>query len=177
MNIQIRILKVTVTTKTGKNGKPYQNAEVAYVDLGQNKTTSKNITKFSKVFDTLAEAKPDQVFDIVSEKNGDYWEWNSATRVLEGAAGSAEPSPSRPQAAPRSNYETPEERAKRQVYIVRQTGLERAIETLSIGAKTPPKAEAVIALADVYVNYVFSGDDTSEDEDDVFNLPNDLEVE
>lgn len=58
-------------------------------------------------------------------------------------------------AARTSTYETPEERAKKQVYIVRQSSLSNALTALAIGAKTPPKPDEVIELARKYEDYVF----------------------
>jgi hypothetical protein len=57
--------------------------------------------------------------------------------------------------APRSNYETPEERAQRQVLIVRQSSLSSAVAMLTAGAKTPPKVEDVLALASRLEGFVF----------------------
>ncbi len=55
----------------------------------------------------------------------------------------------------RSTYETPEERAKKQVYIVRQSSLSVARDNLAVGAKSPPDAESIIALARKFEAYVF----------------------
>jgi hypothetical protein len=177
VNLKIQILNVEVTTKQGK--KPYQNANVAYKDLIKNEVASKNITAYSKVFKVAADAQVGQVFDVVSEKNGDYWEWTSMERNLNTDAAKVEAptsTASKATAAPRSNYETPEERAKRQVYIVRQSSLSTAVANLIVGAKTPPKKEEIVALAQYFADFVFDADNPSTGKD-LFDLPNDIEVE
>jgi len=181
MNVQIQVLNVEITTKQGK--KPYQNANIAFKDLTAGKVNSKNITAYSKVFNTVAEAKAGEFYDVVSEKNGEYWEWTSMVRNLNGATASVSPEPSanissssRTVAAPRSNYETPEERAKKQVYIVRQSSITSAIAVLTAGAKAPPKVEEVLDLARRFVDFVFDADNP-ETGVDLFELPNDIEVE
>lgn len=55
----------------------------------------------------------------------------------------------------KSSYPTDEERAKTQVYIVRQSNITAAINLLSVGSKTPPKLEDVISTAKVFENHVF----------------------
>jgi hypothetical protein len=54
-----------------------------------------------------------------------------------------------------SNYETKEERAARQVLIVKQSSLTNAVATLSPGAKAALDANAVIDLAQKYADWVF----------------------
>jgi hypothetical protein len=56
-------------------------------------------------------------------------------------------------AKPVSNYETKEERAARQVMIVRQSSLSNAVSTLSVGAKHLTPSE-VVAVAKEYERYV-----------------------
>ena len=177
--MKVQILSVTVTTKTGK--KAYQNAEVAYKNLDFGKVEAKNITEYSKVFKQVAEAAPGQIFEVTTEKDDKgYWQWTAMTRDVEGTTSAPQQqSPiaaARPAAntAPRSNYETPEERAKKQVYIVRQSSLTAAINLLSVGAKTPPKDDDVIALARKFTDFVF---DNNQGKADLFDLPSDIEVE
>jgi len=56
-------------------------------------------------------------------------------------------------AAPKSNFETPEERAKKQVYIIKQSCIGYAIESLKTDKKNPTPDE-VVTLAQFYVDYV-----------------------
>ncbi len=175
MQLSIQILSVTVGTKQGK--KPYQNAEVAFKNLTDGKVNSKNITQYSKVFKVAADAQAGQFYNVESVKNGEYWEWESMERVLDGAPPPVVTQASKSPAAntsPRSTYETPEERAQRQVYIVKQSSISSAIATLSVGAKSPPDSNKVLEVAQQYVDWVFG---KKEGIDGIISLPNDIDPE
>ena len=160
--MQIQILSVDVTTKTSAKGKNYQNAEVAYKNFDSGKVESKNITQYSDVFRIVAEANPNQTFDVHTQKDdAGYWQWKSMKRiVLEGDAQKA-PDLLKSAATPagsysKPTYETPEERAQKQVYIVKQSSISNAISVLSLGAKTPPPTtEQVLQLAQTFTDWVF----------------------
>jgi hypothetical protein len=170
--MKIQVLSVSVTTKTSKAGKPFQSAEVAYKNLDQGKVESKNITQYSDVFKQVVDAQTGSVYDVtnVKDDNG-YWQWTSFKQGVPGetapagAVNKATPSP-------KSTYETPEERAKRQVYIIKQSSLSSAIALLSVGAKAPPTVEQVKLVAQQFVDFVFE-----DKKDNLFDLPNDVENE
>lgn len=172
--MKIQVLSVSVGSKTSQAGKTYQNAEIAYKNLDQGKVESKNITQYSKVFKQVADATPTMFYDVaISKDDKGYWQWDSFVAGTPGEATNNAPTAlSKAVAAPKSNYETSEERAKRQVFIVKQSSLGHAIELLSVGAKAPPDVDAVIALAQKFTDFVFA-----ETKTELFDMPNDLEVE
>jgi hypothetical protein len=137
--------------------------EVAYKNLTfGNKVEGKTLFSFGAqkpVYDVLTGAGVGSTYTIGINKNeGGFNEW---VNIQEGAK--AAPQPARPEGsinntatpAPKSNYETPEERAKKQIYIVRQSSISSAISALSIGAKTPPKIDDVITTAKAFEDFVF----------------------
>lgn len=159
--MKISIIAVEVTNQMSKAGKAYEQAEVTFKNLTFGKTETKKLMPFGAqkdVFNSIKNSQPGQVYDITVVKNGaGYNDWTAASM------GSAD-SPEAPRAAPavggsqtvrQNTFETPEERAKKQVYIVRQSSLSSAIGTLSVGAKAAPKAAEVIDLAKQYEAYVF----------------------
>ncbi len=174
--MKIQILSVDISSKTSKAGKPYQNAEVAYKNFDSGKVESKNIAQYSKIFKLVAESQPGQTAEIgVIKNDGGYWEWDSFKRVVMTEQEKAAPiqdQKAQVVSAAKSTYETPEERAKKQVYIVKQSSLSVAKDLLSVGAKSPPKKEDVVELAQYFVDYVFD-----EKKVDLFDMPNDLDVE
>lgn len=143
--------------------KKYHTIEVAYKADG--KTSGKKLMSFlfPEVYETLSKASRGAVFEVTSVKNdAGYWDW---VKVVEsGSAGL--PAPTEQGAAPRdfkqeskavkSTYETAEERAARQILIVRQSSLSNAVATLAVGAKSITPT-AVVALAKEYEDYVFGG--------------------
>jgi hypothetical protein len=141
-------LNVTVSTLPTKTGKTYQSADVAYKNLTfQGKVEGKKLASFGAQegsFKVASTAQPGDVFEVEVVKNAaGYNDWVSMQKAGATTAGTVNTSvpagvPARAgaTAAPRSTYETPEERAKKQVYIVRQSSVSSAISLHSVGAKT-----------------------------------------
>lgn len=175
--MQITLLSVNKIQKTGPSGKPYEALDLAYKnDTFQGKVEGKNLLPFGANaggFNVLKNATPGQTYEIAVVKNDKgYNDWTNATQVEAGqppqsatpqgsGVGYAQaPQRSINAAAPsttpaRANtFETPEERAKKQVYIIRQSSLSAAIGTLSPGAKSALKPADVIAAAKEYEAYV-----------------------
>ena len=156
----ISILSVDVTTRQGPKSS-YQQAEVAYRD-GEGKVGSKKVMSFDKsgVFEVISNAKQGETYDIGLTKGEKYWEWTSAKKAAAPANGqSGNASRGAETAAPSATnsrgFETPEERAKKQIYIVRQSSLSAAVATLTVGRKSEVKPEEVIELAKQYEAFVF----------------------
>lgn len=163
--MNITILSVDVKTIPTQKGS-YQSAEVAYKNntfLG--KVEGKKVMSFGATagaFKTLTQAQSGETYEVEVVKNAaGYLDWTSLTPAGLSTAASASPgaapaaTSNKPTTATpvRSTYETPEERAAKQVYIIRQSSLSSSIATLSVGAKVL-KPDDVIALATKYVNFV-----------------------
>lgn len=163
IDLNIQIINVEKATRQGPKTS-YVQLEVAYKDLNGGKVGSRKVMSFNNksVYDMLADAKNGEQYKVTPEKKGDFWEWVTIERLTGGSAANADAGgTSQKQSSAgnavqsRGNWETPEERAQRQVYIIRQSSLSNAISTLVAGAKTPPKASDVINLAKEYEDYVF----------------------
>jgi hypothetical protein len=164
--MQVEVLSVSVEEK-GK----YKMAEVAYKG-GDGKVTSKKLMSFNhpEVFKTFADAKQGAVFQVESQKNDKgYWDWISAS--IGGAVAKA--SPTTGNASPKSTYETAEERANRQVLIVRQSSLSNAVEFLGLNTKKIPSVQEVVEVATFFENYVF-GKTSSPSADVMEDLESDI---
>jgi hypothetical protein len=163
-NMNITILSIDIKTVPTAKGS-YQTADVAYKNNSfQGKVEGKKVMSFGATkdsFATLAQAQPGQTYEVTIVKNDKgYNDWVSMAQAAPGAASpvatpQAGATGKAPAATPRSTYETPEERANRQVLIVRQSSLSSAATVLTAGAKTPPSAQAVVDLAKVFEAYVF----------------------
>jgi hypothetical protein len=148
--MQITINNVDVQDK-GK----YKIAVVEYLNQ-EGRSEKKNVVSFGNkaLYATLSAASKGEVFDVKLNKNDKgYWEFTEATKS-EGSSSSSQSSKTGATASPRSTYETPEERAARQVYIIRQSSLSTAVNVLSVGAKSV-KLDDVLATAKVFEDYVF----------------------
>ena len=168
--MQIQVLSIEVNNATSKAGKPYEQLVIAYKDLGNGgKVASKTIMPFGfqkDTFVTLKNAKPVEVFDIDVQKNeAGYNDWIHAKKGVASNATSTNVSQSTGQQSSsggtttsKGGWETPEERAKKQIYIVRQSSISAAVNALSVGVKTGPKAVEVIEYARELESYVFESD-------------------
>lgn len=164
MQVNIKVISVENTfVPTAKGG--YNKLEVAYKNLESNKVESKTIMSFGLTeyaYKALADAKANDLFEVKSEKKPgkdgkEYWTWLSATQAAPGSMPEPTNKPTNATGFPvKSSYETPEERAKKQVYIVKQSSISAAIATLSVGAKAPPSTDAVLEVAQKFVDYVFA---------------------
>jgi hypothetical protein len=152
---------------TSAAGKPYQLYEVAYRNNSfQDKLESAKINQYSGVFSKVAGMKPGEAYIITKEKNdGGFWQWEDVVALPPGEGFTSATPPtasgsrgetSKTFTPVKSTYETPEERAKKQVYIVKQSSLSAAVEVFKHnnpkGAINP---DDVITMAQGFVDWVF----------------------
>ncbi len=147
----IDVLSVSVEDK-GK----YKVAEVAYKG-SDGKVTSKKVMSFgaaAEVFKLLSNSKGGEKYEITANKNDKgYWDWVSA-KPSTGAAQATTVSAAG--SAPRSTYETAEERALRQVLIVRQSAINAAIEfEKANNPKGGLSLSNILEVAKAFENHVF----------------------
>jgi len=156
-NMVIRIIDVEESTATNKANKPYTVLDISYKNVTfQDKVESKKHNQYGDktVYATLKNAKKGDVFTILREKDdAGYWQWVGIEQEENAPMAAAKPAAQAATAAPKSNFETPDERAKKQVYIIKQSCIGYAIESLKTDKKNPTPDE-VVALAQFYVDYV-----------------------
>lgn len=169
--MKIQIVNVDLVDKTGPSGKPYQLVEVTYKNLTfQGKVEMKPVMPFGVTAETaevLKTATKGDLFTITKVKNDKgFIDWTAAAPEAAPAPGKnlpassyAAPATSSTQAT-KSTYETPEERAKKQVYIVRQSSITAALTFLNNNMQSSTSTElvstdAVLAVAKEFENYVF----------------------
>lgn len=166
--MQIEVLNVAQTTQPNSKGGTYGVLELAFKRLDGDKPGKvegrKLVSfKYPNVFGVLAEAKPGEQFTINSVKEGDFWQWTAASKGLDKPAMSEAPMASAGvKSTPKSTYETPEERAKRQVYIIKQSSISNAVESLAPGAKAALDPQKVIETAQIYFDWVMGNNLPSE---------------
>lgn len=158
MQINIQVMQNVQKSATSKAGKPYKLCEVAYKNLDNGKVEEAKINQYSDLFKQVCDMQAGMSFTITKEKINDFWTWTAVAILTDTPKAAADDTsaPTKAFTVGKSTYETPEERAKKQVYIVRQSSLGHAIEMLSIGAKTPLVKENVLILAQQLSDWVFS---------------------
>ena len=157
--MQIHVIDVgQPTTHTAKTGRSYQSIEVTYKNA-QGQAQSKKLMSFANpdVFKATQDWNKGDVIDVATQKDAKgYWQWTGigAAAVASAEASSPVPATKTATRVTGSNYETKEERAARQVMIVRQSSISSAINALSVGADSAPTASKVIKLAKEFESYV-----------------------
>ena len=182
--MQVNVVDVSnLNTHTAKNGRQYQSVEVMYKN-DQGQAQNKKLMSFANpaVFKAAQEWQKGDVIHVSTEKdtNG-YWQWTAVGGADDttDTGGSSAPATQGNAAKPTtrvsgSNYETSDERAARQVMIVRQSSLSNAVATLNIkGTKdlTESPSQAVIALAKLYEGFVLG---TISNAPDITDEPSDI---
>ena len=166
----------TPSTKASSNGRSYQEIEITYkTENGQ--VANKKLMSFSNpsVFNHIKGLAKGEVVNVTTVKNAKgFWDWTGIGN--EGDAPVATQSkPATAQAGGRvtgSNYETKEERAARQVFIIRQSSLSTAVELLGQGKSV----DEVIATAKQFEAYVFSKDPNPTKEVNFDDIEDDIPV-
>ena len=142
----------------------YQSLEVSYKNE-QGQVQSKKLMSFANpaVFKDVQSFGKDDRLEIEAYKDDNgYWQWRSVKKEGDGA--SSKTSSTSTTRVTGSNYETKEERAARQKYIVRQSSISSAVQLLTAGNKTATLPD-VLSVAKQLEDYVF-GENPSTDSTD-----------
>jgi hypothetical protein len=154
--MQIKILEVgNVSTLQGKKG-AYSLFTLKYEADG--KARDRKIMSFAKeVYGELLKSTPNEKYEIGLKQNGDFWDWVSITKL---ASSDGDSAVGRPAAKSGGNWETSEERARRQVYIMRQNALTNAVAYCSDSATVGQVLKVAAQFA------AWSADIEMDDDDD-----------
>jgi hypothetical protein len=141
---------------------------VNYSAKGESKT--KTIMSFANpaIYNLIKTLKGGETLDVEFVKDDKYFNWATAKVVEQEApssGGQVDTSPRKVES--KSNWETSEERARKQVYIIKQSCLAQAVAYIN-GQQHEERLDE-LKLAQKYVDWVLH-----EDKPDVFDQPNDL---
>lgn len=185
---QMQIQGTVVTVELGIEipklaGGVYQGSRLSYRDvagaLKEQCFTAQTLKYSPAVKVALSNLAPGEQFTMVKEKEGEYWNVKS---IIAGAVIGEPLSPpkstgasaSKTFASPKSTYETPEERAKKQVYIVRQSSLSAAINLLAANGGKKNSVEEVIQTAKQFESYVFDTQNNGNEAADLNLMEDDI---
>ncbi len=126
--MQIELLEVGRASKKDK----YFILPIKYKDLGNGKEFDrKRYSCNSDAYKALKGASVGDIYsvDLKKDDNG-YWQWENVEKddVADAPQSKAKSTTEAKVGTVRSTYETPEERAKRQLYITRQWAVNASIE-------------------------------------------------
>lgn len=146
MNLEIRV-NSTIDENKGK----YNQLTVGYTDINSGKDFTYKLMSFLNKdgYNLLKDAKSGDEFQIIANKNDKgYWQWDE---IYQGGAPVAK---TKATTSPRSTYETPEERAQKQVYIIRQSCLANAVAYYG-KFDGMPSVDQVLEVAAQFESFVF----------------------
>ena len=156
MSFNVTIQEVVVENGgAGKN--KWQKATVTYTYNGQNR--KQNVMSFTNpaVFAFVSKIQhPTPVTVTITKNAKGYDEWAAVEPATEGST-----SPVKAAGAPSggkvvgSNWETPEERAKRQLMIVRQSSISNALEFFKNQGTQEFQVVEVLGIAQQFVDFVY----------------------
>lgn len=156
MNVSGQVISVSTETQAKKqDGGVYPAWELIFKGRdGKVQTITKHINglKYTKgLKEALESLSPGDMFTAVMEKNGAY---NEVKEIVKGefAAVASQPTVSTGRVTG-SNYETPEEREWNRVRIIRQSGINYAVNLLKT-EKQIPSVEEVLAVAKQFAEFV-----------------------
>jgi len=152
MSSLITILKNITSTPPGKK---YQLCEIGY-KTEEGKVKGMRVVSFGDqkaVFDVASAAKAGDVLEANFRQNDKgYWEFASLAATDKKASVTVDATV---KGTPvKSNFETPDERAARQVLIVRQSSLSNAIAFSNLINNDKADLEDIVAIAKVFEGYV-----------------------
>lgn len=161
MSKKITVVRVTKTEQEGKFGN-YPVVELAY-KTDDDKTKGMKIYGFGPNKEIAAVAGSSQQGDVLEaefhQTAKGFWEFASLKNTGEKASvpnsgvSSGSSGPSEARSTPKGNWETSEERAARQVMIVRQSSLSNAVAFFDV-AKVKPSVNDVIEVAKQFEAFV-----------------------
>lgn len=166
MQVHGIVVSVDIDIQVPKNGGgTYPGSRLTYRETSSGKVQEQGFHNQALKF------KPDVKNALVSLNTGDaiiidkekndkgFWEVQSITKNDGTQAQAQTPATSvsgaKATASPKSTYETPEERAQRQVYIIRQSSISSAVELLAANGGKKNTVDDVINVAKAFEAYVF----------------------
>lgn len=155
MNVNIVSVDIEVK-KPGARG--WSLANVKYTKDGETKWQNVASFKAPAVFKQLESLVGETADVTVGQNDKGYDEWTAIKLADANGASATAPTAPANTGATRvtgSNFETPVERAKRQVLIVRQSSLSNAVEVINKFADQQPNPHDYLNLAQIFVDWVF----------------------
>ena len=150
--MEIKITGIERIYGEDKFKKPTTTLEISYESGGV--SGKQRIVPFANpsVFKTLDGSAIGDSFDVSLTTNAKGYDVWSAI----GAVGSIKASPAAATKVIGSNYETADERALKQRYIVRQSSIANALTYYTDTTKPMPDVEHILKIAKKFEEYVFS---------------------
>ena len=176
MDICGKVIEITENVTIAKNGGgSYKGTRFTYRDSKDGSMKERgvhdNALKYNPSLKSSFELlKAGDDFTMTIEKEGEFW---NIKELVKGNIPTVSPVKGVFQgvnATPKSTYQTAEERAQTQIYIVRQSSLSNSISYFKLLEKEQLNVEDVIMVAKQFEAYVFE----NQDDNDIYNMESDI---
>ncbi len=156
--MDIQVVSVGQPQQISKNGKAWDEIEINYIS--KNGPANRKIKSFEgEVFKQVKSLKEGDNAKVTLLKEGNFWNWKDVQKDAAAPAVLTITSLSAPQAAKKTgDWETSDERAKKQYYIVRQSSISSAIAYFNSGNQVAHSVEEILEVAKKFEEFVFSGE-------------------
>lgn len=170
--MEIKVTDITEPKVVAKGKNSWNEVTVTYTGKqgSKSKTLRSFVDKEAYVFFTSDGVKAGDTVEVDMKKEGDYWNWKGA-KVVNGAEQSASSNTGQREstgAGKRGDWETSEERAAKQRYIVRQSSIDYSLKfwdlqlryprTTATGVmSTAPTITQILKTASIFEGNVFEG--------------------
>jgi predicted RNA-binding protein with TRAM domain len=151
--MEVQIVSVAKPRQVTKGDKAWNEVEVQFI--GKNGPGKRSIKSFEgEVFKQVQGLNEGDTAEVTVVKNGQFWNWTGVEKKAGGGAGASSGGPVA-SAAPqkKGDWETSEERANKQHYIVRQSSIANAIALGATG-----DVDEILQIAKRFEDFVFSGE-------------------
>lgn len=140
--------------KIVKGRNSYNKMVISYSYQGQSKT--QQIMSFANpsVYAAVQGFKDGDLLDVEITKNDAGYNTWASVKLSEGGGGVVQGASLKAAPAARSTYETPEERAKKQVYIIKQSCLAQAAAYSALRKDGYPDIAEHLEIAQQFVDWV-----------------------
>lgn len=165
MDVFGKVVEVVENATIAKNGGgSYKGTRLTYRDSSDGALKDRNIhenaLKFNPSLKEMVHGlKSGDDFTMTIEKEGEFWNIKNIVKGNVPTVAAAKPAVQGASATPKSTYQTAEERAQTQVYIVRQSSITQAIAWFNLAnlkPNDPPEIKDVIEVAKQFEAHVFS---------------------
>ena len=169
-NAKVISVEIDISIPKQDGSGSYKGSRLVYTDDSgkvQTQAFHENTFKFNAALkQQLKELKAGDnvVIDKEKPEGSSFWKVNGILKsTVSGSATNGTTASTPAHASPKSTYETPEERAKKQVYIVRQSSIANAIAFFHTEKNVT--TTKVLEVAKQFEDYVFGNDRTPKFDD------------
>jgi hypothetical protein len=178
MDIFGKVIEVVDNATIAKNGGgSYKGTRFTYRDSKDDgikeRSIHENVLKYNPTLKaSLGEFKSGDDFTMTLEKEGEFWNIKGLVKGNKPTEVTVKQTTQGAVASPKSTYQTAEERAQTQVYIVRQSSITQAIAFFNLNEEHKVSPEKILDIAKQFEAHVFGNQEV--DSGSIYDMKSDI---